>query len=112
MSVLTPVLPLEGKLTLAPAVRFVNSFKIPAWFVVILILLASGSGFAIGRHRPIHHYVTYFGYPMVLDTTTGKACYAVKSKPVDAATSPGTDDSNRLDADVPNGSSVPLCSQD
>jgi hypothetical protein len=117
MPILTPVLPLEGKLTLAPVARFVKSpLKVPAWSVVLVVLLAGASGFAIGRDKPIHHYVSYFGYPMVLDTTTGKACYAVKPKPAEGGATPGAefpvDESNRLDADVPNGASVPPCGQE
>jgi hypothetical protein len=117
MPVLTPVLPLKRKLTLAPVARFVKSLKVPGWLVVVLVLLASGSGFAIGRHKPVHHYVSYFGYPMVLDTTTGKACYAAKPRPSEGGTTPGAefsmyDDSNRPETDVPNGPSVPLCGQE
>ena len=48
-----------------------------------MVVLAAASGFAIGRHKPAHHYVSYFGYPMVLDTTTGKACYAAKPKAIE-----------------------------
>jgi hypothetical protein len=66
-------------------VRVLRSpFRIPAWSVVALIALALGSGYLAGRRHPAHHYVSYFGYPMVLDTTTGKACYAAAPKATEA----------------------------
>jgi hypothetical protein len=119
MPVLTPVRPLEDKLSVAPVARLVKSpLKVPAWSVLLVVLLAAASGFAIGRHKPAHHYVSYFGYPMVLDTTTGKACYASRPKAPeagsirDAAFPPAYEDSNRLDTEIPNGPSVPLCGQE
>jgi hypothetical protein len=53
----------------------------PAWAVAAAVLAIGTSAFVAGRHKPAHHYVSYFGYPMVLDTTTGKACYAAPPKP-------------------------------
>ena len=115
MPVLTPVFQVEGERSLARSVK--SPLKVPAWFVVLMILLAAAAGFATGRYKPAHHYVSYFGYPMVLDTTTGKACYAARPKPADAGSLRDTavpvyDDSNRLDTYVPNGASVPLCGQE
>jgi hypothetical protein len=55
---------------------------------------------------------------MVLDTTTGKACYATKPKPAEpgsmqnAAFPPAYDGADHLDTYVPNGPSVPVCGQD
>jgi hypothetical protein len=52
----------------------------PAWAVAAAVLLIGVGAFLAGRHKPAHHYVSYFGYPLVLDTTTGKACYAAPPK--------------------------------
>jgi hypothetical protein len=57
--------------------------RMPAWAIAGMLLLIAVAAFAVGRHKPAHHYVSYFGYPMVLDTTTGKACYAAPPKPTD-----------------------------
>ncbi len=117
MPVLTSVQPLEEKLTFAPVARAIKSpLKVPAWLVVLVVLLTGSASFLVGRHKPAHHYVSYFGYPMVLDTTTGKACYATKPKPAETGSVQETafpvyDGSNRLDTYVPNGASVPLCGQ-
>jgi hypothetical protein len=56
----------------------------PAWAVVAAVLLVGVAAFAAGRQKPAHHYVSYFGYPLVLDSTTGKACYAAPPKPSEA----------------------------
>ena len=117
MPVLTSVRPLDEKLTFRPVARLAK-LGIPAWSILPVVLLVGVSGFAVGRHKPAHHYVSYFGYPMVLDTTTGKACYATKPKAAEAATvqdaafPPAYVDSNRLDNYVPNGPSVPVCGQE
>lgn len=88
-----PVLTLEKKtvstFSLVPALRSVSSalrlpFRIPAWAVAAALIVVGVSAFAAGRMKPKHHYVKYFG-PMVLDTTTGKACYAVPPKGNDGA---------------------------
>jgi hypothetical protein len=115
MPVLTPVFHVEEKSLLDLFVK--SPLKVPAWLVLLVVLLATASGFAVGRHKPAHHYVSYFGYPMVLDTTTGKACYTTKPTPAEAGSLRDTslpvyEDSNRLDTYVPNGASVPLCGQD
>jgi hypothetical protein len=118
MPVLTLVRPREESPTTASPAPRINRFRVPAWSVLVLVLLAAASGFAIGRHKPAHHYVSYFGYPMVLDTTTGKACYATRPKAAeagskeDAAFPPAYDGADRLDTYVPNGPSVPVCGQE
>ena len=118
MPVLTPVYSQEEKLTLSPVFRLVTSpLKVPAWSILLVVLLTGATGFLAGRQKPAHHYVSYFGYPMVLDTTTGKACYTARPKPADASALQNTvlpvyEDSNRLDTYVPNGASVPLCGQE
>lgn len=118
MPALTLVSPREDKSSASPVAR-ATRFRVPAWSALLLVLLAAASGFAIGRRNPVHHYVSYFGYPMVLDTTTGKACYATKPKAAvdagsreDAAFPPAYDGADRLDTYVPNGPSVPVCGQE
>lgn len=109
----------QEKRSLAPVARLVAfSLKVPAWSMVLVVLAAAAAGFGVGRHRPAHHYVSYFGYPMVLDTTTGKACYTTKPKAPepgsmqDTAYPPAYEDSNRLDEHyIANGAAVPLCGQ-
>src|SRR6516164_6831692 len=83
-----PVLTLEKPAvrSLSPAFRpLLNAIRqplrIPAWAVAVAVLLVGAAAFAAGRHKPAHHYVAYFGYPLVLDTTTGKACYAAPPRP-------------------------------
>lgn len=90
-------------------------FNLPRWAVVFAVALLALGGFAIGRHRPAHHYVAYFGYPLVLDTTTGKACYAVRPPPkpvaTDAATFPLDGTASQLDTQETAGDQIPLCGQ-
>jgi hypothetical protein len=117
MPALTLVRPRQEEPALSPVAR-ARRFRVPVWSVLLLVPVAGGAGFAYGRHKPAHHYVSYFGYPMVLDTTTGKACYAVRPKPAeagsvqDASFPPAYDGADRLDTYVPNGPSVPLCGQE
>ena len=104
-----PVVPVALVLKLVKA-----PMKIPAWSVVFLLIMAGAYGYVSGRQNPVHHYVPYVGYPLVLDTTTGKACYSSQPKapadgsPLDAALPPDSG-ANRMDADVNNGPSIPLC---
>lgn len=106
---------LVEKVSLSPianAVRF--RVKLPAWSVLALLAMAASIGFAVGRQKPAHHYVSYFGYPLVLDTTTGKACYAVPPKPAD---SQGVQDTgypvdgtaNVIGTEPENGPAIPMC---
>lgn len=88
--------------------------RIPAWSVLGLILMAGVYGYVAGRQNPAHHYVAYVGYPLVLDTTTGKACYSTTPKPSDDAApvnaSYGADGSAASpDPAVPSGPAIPLC---
>ncbi len=87
--------------------------SVPPWAVVIAVAVLACGGFVLGRHRPAHHYVSYFGYPMVLDTTTGKACYAVPPPPPKAAANdpafPADGTANQLDTQTTAGDQIPLC---
>lgn len=117
-----PVLTMEK--TSAPvhiaAARSIPNFvtrriKLPAWSVVSLVLLAAAAGLSAGRRHPAHHYVAYFGYPMVMDTTTGKACYAVPPKPAAAvqdADFPVDGTANPVDQQAAHGPAIPLCGQE
>lgn len=116
-----PVLTLEKKSTPAkePVVRSVTKIavrvKLPVWSVVALVAVAIAAGFFAGRRHPAHHYVAYFGYPMVMDTTTGKACYAVPPKPAGAVQDtayPIDGTANPLDGQAESGPSIPLCGQE
>jgi hypothetical protein len=115
MPALTLVLRREVEPSPSPVAR-VTRLRVPVWTALLAVLVAGGAGFVWGRHKPAHHYVSYFGYPMVLDTTTGKACYAVKPKSPDAASLQDSafapDGADRPDTYVPNGPSVPLCGQE
>jgi hypothetical protein len=91
----------------AMVLRAVHSpLKIPAWAVPALVVLAAFCGFLAGRQRPNHHYVPYVGQSLVIDTTTGVACYS--TRPV-AATDPYAEnasypvdrDGNRIEDDIP-----------
>jgi len=121
-----PVLTMPGKTAertlLAPAAisrafagilaAICRPLRLPRWAIVAAVaVLALGSYFA-GRRHPAHHYVAYFGYPMVLDTTTGKACYAVAphSAPnVQDAAYPVDGTANSLDSQETAGSQIPVC---
>ena len=112
-----PVLTLEKKAVSLPSLSPVLSraaavarqpFRIPAWAVMAAVLLVGVSSFLIGRHKPAHHYVSYFGYPMVLDTTTGKACYAAPPKPSDSIIQNAD---YPMDGSAPEGAgpAIPMC---
>lgn len=104
-----PVLTLEKTAVSRPLLRAVRaSFPVPAWSLVLVVAVAALFGYAAGRRHPAHHYVSYFGYPMVLDTTTGKACYATTPKPSEAT---GLQDA-AYSADGQTAPAIPLCGQD
>lgn len=88
--------------------------NMPRWAIVVAVAALAFSGFLIGRQRPAHHYVAYFGYPMVLDTTTGKACYAVAPRPAEPETAqdaafPLDGAANQLGTQAASGPQIPLC---
>ena len=104
-------LDLKPALPVAAVLRIVRSpLKIPAWSVVLFVVMASLYGFVEGRQKPLHHYVPYVGYPLVLDTTTGKSCYSTDLKPAGDTGTGATDISgNQPDAAVPVGPTIPVC---
>jgi hypothetical protein len=113
-----PAQVLELKRVAPPAVSVLSlvkaPLKIPAWSVVLLVVMAGAYGYFSGRQNPAHHYVPYVGYPLVMDTTTGKACYATTPKPSEqgvAVTTPVSVDSDAslVDAAVPSGPAIPMC---
>jgi hypothetical protein len=125
-----PVLTMPGKpadrVSYVPASVFRNlsraigfarqPLRVPRWAIVLAVAVLAFGGFLVGRQRPAHHYVPYFGYPTVLDTTTGKACYAVPPQPPKAADSddsafPLDGTANSLDTQATAADQIPLCGQ-
>ena len=89
--------------------------KVPAWSVALIVALAGVYGYVSGRQNPVHHYIPYVGYPLVLDTTTGKACYSSAPKPSEqgvAVNPPISGDSTGALTDPaagPTGPAIPMC---
>ena len=114
-----PVLTLEK-----PAVRSVATLrplldvarqplKMPAWAVAMAVLLVGVAAFLAGRQKPAHHYVSYFGYPMVLDTTTGKACYAAPPKASEVQDAAfAIDGAPPADSQTLTGPAIPMCGKE
>jgi hypothetical protein len=90
------VLEMKPAVSAATVLKRVRALKVPAWSMVVLVVLAGAYGYMSGRLNPAHHYVPYVGYPLVLDTTTGKACYSTAPKPSD-------------DAAATTGPAIPMC---
>ena len=86
----------KSAVSAASVLKRVKSLKIPLWSATVVVVLAGVYGYVSGRQNPAHHYVPYVGYPLVLDTTTGKACYSSAPKPSD-------------DSSAPTGPAIPLC---
>ncbi len=113
MSVQT--LEVKPVVSVASALKVVKSpLKIPAWSIAVLVIMAGVYGYVSGRQNPVHHYVPYVGYPLVLDTTTGKACYSTTPKPSDDASAVNA--ANALDgaaggtdSGAPTGPTIPMC---
>jgi hypothetical protein len=109
MSVQTSELKPVG--SVASVARVVRSpLKVPAWAVVAVVVLAGMYGYVAGRQKPLHHYVPYVGYPLVMDSTTGKACYSSQPKPSEdslngSSSIPTDGNGNRID-------SIPLCGKE
>lgn len=104
-------LDLKPAVSVAAVLRVVRStLKIPAWSVVLFVAMAGLYGYVEGRQKPLHHYVPYVGYPLVLDTTTGKSCYSTDPKPAgDTVASATATDGDGQDAPVPVGPTIPVC---
>lgn len=90
------VLELKPAVPVASVYKRIQSLKVPLWPAALLLILVGVYGYASGRQHPVHHYVPYVGYPLVLDTATGKACYAAAPKPAD-------------DQAAPTGPEIPMC---
>ena len=104
-------LELKPAFSLAMVLKLVKApLRIPAWAVVVVVVMAGVYGYVSGRQNPVHHYVPYVGYPLVLDTTTGKACYSSAPKPSEEgaavnASYPSPDG----ELAAPAGPSIPVC---
>lgn len=109
MSVQT--LELKPVVSVASVARVVRSpLKVPAWAVVAVVVLAGMYGYVAGRQKPLHHYVPYVGYPLVMDSTTGKACYSSQPKPSEDSLNGSS--STPLDANGNRIDSIPLCGKE
>jgi hypothetical protein len=115
-----PVLTLEKPTSIAslsPSVRKIlgairQPLRMPAWAMAAAVLLIGISAFVVGQHKPAHHYVSYFGYPMVLDTTTGKACYAAPPKPSDPIEQDSTFAIDGTSDAPATGPAIPMCGKE
>jgi hypothetical protein len=111
-----PVLTLEKKTASFASVSSAVSaarrrFHMPAWALAALVLAVGVTAFAAGRHKPAHHYVPYFG-SMVMDTTTGKACYMKQPKNSDGVLEDSAFAIDGTPADAQAGPSFPVCGQE
>jgi len=113
MSVLTlEKRPVRSLASVAPVLRQTLRLKVPAWFAAAVVLVVAVSAFLAGRHKPAHHYVSCFGYPMVLDTATGKACYAAPPKPSDSIVQDASYSADGADTPAPTGPAIPMCGKE
>jgi hypothetical protein len=100
-------LELKPVVSVASVVKLVKApLKIPAWSVAVFVLMASVYGYVSGRQNPVHHYVPYVGYPLVLDTTTGKSCYSTTPKSSEQGAAVNADGTG---AEAPTGPAIPMC---
>jgi len=107
MSVQT--LEVRPSFSVASALKVVKApLRLPAWSVVLLVIMAGVYGYVAGRQNPLHHYVPYVGYPLVMDTTTGKACYSTTPKTSDDASAINTSYPS-TDGELPAGPAIPMC---
>ena len=104
------VLELKPAAPSATVLNRIKTFRIPAWSAAMLVVLAIVFGYVSGRQNPAHHYVPYVGYPLVLDTTTGKACYSSAPRPSeDFAALSADSNGNTSEPTVAIGPAIPLC---
>jgi hypothetical protein len=100
-------LELKPVVSVASVVKLVKvPLKIPAWSVAVFVLMAAVYGYVSGRQNPVHHYVPYVGYPLVLDTTTGKSCYSTTPKSSEQGAVVNADGAG---AEAPTGPVIPMC---
>ena len=100
---------LKPAASVASVLKLVKApLKIPTWSIAVLVVMAGVYGYVSGRQNPAHHYVPYVGYPLVLDTTTGKACYSSTPKPSEQGAAVNAE-SNGGDAGTPTGPAIPMC---
>jgi hypothetical protein len=110
-------LEMKPVISFAAVLHYVKApLKIPTWFVVVVVIMAGVYGYVSGRQNPVHHYVPYVGYPLVLDTTTGKACYATAPKPSEDAAAinpsyPADANGLRTETELATGPSIPMCAK-
>jgi hypothetical protein len=106
-------LELKPAVSVAMVLKVVKApLKIPAWSVVVVLIMAGLYGYVSGRQNPIHHYVPYVGYPLVLDTTTGKACYSTTPRPAEGAVNafyPSEASATLPDSALATGPFIPMC---
>jgi hypothetical protein len=103
------ILEVKSSFSVASVLKLVKApLKIPAWSVVLLVIMAAIYGYVSGRQNPLHHYVPYVGYPLVMDTTTGKACYSTAPKPPEDASAVNASYSSS-EAEMPAGPAIPMC---
>src|SRR4051812_2361575 len=103
------VLELKPVASSATVLKRVRALRIPAWSAAMLVVLAGVYGYVSGRQNPVHHYVPYVGYPLVLDTTTGKACYSATPKPSEDAAPVSADANASLTEPAGTGPAIPMC---
>ena len=105
------VMELKPIVSVASVLKRVRTFKIPAWSAMLVVAMAGVYGYVSGRQNPVHHYVPYVGYPLVLDTTTGKACYSTTPKSSDDASALGAPASADSigDGAATTGPAIPMC---
>jgi hypothetical protein len=102
-------LEVKSSFSVASVLKLVKApLKIPAWSVVLVVIMAAVYGYVSGRQNPMHHYVPYVGYPLVMDTTTGKACYSTAPKASDDA-SPINASYPSTEGEVAAGPAIPMC---
>ncbi len=108
-------LELKPAVSLAVVLKLVKApLRVPAWSVLVVVVMAGIYGYVSGRLNPVHHYVPYVGYPLVLDTTTGKACYSNAPKSAEEGAAVNASYSSAADgalteAGAPTGPSIPMC---
>src|SRR5947209_19939439 len=107
------VLELKPAVSAASVLKRLQVLKAPAWSALVLAGMAGAFGYVSGRQNPVHHYVPYVGYPLVLDTTSGKACYSTTPKPSEdaaALAAPGSPDGNAAaEGAATTGPAIPMC---